>query len=220
MSISLGDGFNRRKKLGADIQTWINRLSGSGNDKRRFRTLAIEGEGAFVPVPGTDRTTLRHYSIEECHERLQALLSEDRELARRISLTNQRATATVTDLDGVEREMTIPELLVLRNDLIPKLEQVARAVPRRAEGVNVYETGEGCVRHRKIDKLEEVKETLTEKGHKVEEKRTIGYDVAETTDYGLPVRDAYNEIDRIQEFSERVKQAIQEANKHPLVELS
>lgn len=220
MSISLGDGFNRRKKLGADIQTWINRLSGAGATKRRFRTLAIEGEGAFAPVPGTDRTTERHYSIEECHEKLQGLLSEDRLLARRISLTNQKATAVVTDLDGVEREMTIPELLVLRNDLIPKLEQVARAVPRRAEGVSVYETGEGWVKHRKIDKLEEVKETLTEKGHKVQEKRTIGYDVAETTDYGLPVRDAYNEIDRIQEFSERVKQAIQEANKHPLVDLS
>lgn len=220
MSISLGDGFNRRKKLGADIQTWTNRLSGSGADKRRYRTLVIEGEGAFTPVAGTDRVTERHYTIEECHEKLQGLLREDRQLARRISLTNQRATSIVTDLDGVEREMTIPELLVLRNDLIPKLEAVARAVPRRAEGVSVYGSGDGCVRHRKIDKLEEVKETLTEKGHKIQEKRTIGYDVSETTDYGLAVRDAYNEIDRIQEFSERVKQAIQEANKHELVDLT
>ncbi|MBL4845039.1 MAG: hypothetical protein JKY65_05910 [Planctomycetes bacterium] len=219
MSLSLGDGFNRRKKLGADIQTWINRLSGAGSNKRRYRTLAIEGQGAYLPQPGTDRTTERHYTIEECHLKLQSLLTQDRELACRISLTNQRATAVVTDLDGVEREMTIPELLVLRNDLIPKLEQVARAVPRRAEGVNVYETGEGYVRHRKIDKLEETKETLSEKGHKVQERRTVGYEIAETTDYGLPVRDAYNEIDRVQEFGERVKQAIQEANKFELVEL-
>lgn len=219
MSLSLGDAFNRRKKLGADIQTWLNRLGGSGSDTRRYRTLEVEGQAAFVPTAGTERLTQRHYTIDECHERLQALLREDRELAFRISLTNQRAKALVTDLDGIEREMTIPELLVLRNDLIPKLEQVARAVPRRAEGVNVVEEGEGHVRHRAITKLEEVKETLTDKGHKIQEKRTIGYDVVETTDYGLQVRDAYNEIDRIQEFGERVKQAIQQANKCELVSL-
>ena len=219
MSLSLGDAFNRRKKLGADIQTWLNRLGGSGSDTRRFRTLEIEGAEAFVPTPGTERITTRHYTIDECHERLQALLREDRELAFRISLTNQRAKAIVTDLDGLEREMTIPELLVLRNDLIPKLEQVARAVPRRAEGVNLIEEAEARVRHRAITKLEETKETLTDKGHKILEKRTIGYDVVETTDYGLQVRDAHNEIDRIQEFSERVKQAIQQANKCELVAL-
>jgi hypothetical protein len=41
----------------------------------------------------------------------------------------------------------------------------------------------------------------------------------EHTDYGLPRREVWNEIDRIQEFAERVKQAIYEANKTELVEL-
>lgn len=217
--LSLGDAFNRRKKLAADLQTWINRLGQAGSVRRTYRTQAIEGEAAFAPEPGTERMSERHYTIEECHERLQQILREDRELAMRISLTNQRARARVLDLDGQERELSIPELLVLRADLIPKLEQVARATPTRAEDVSVYEAGDGFVRHRQIKKLERKKETLTNKGHKVEEIELTGYDVSETTDYGLPRREAWNEVDRIQEFAQRVKEAIAQANKIELVEL-
>jgi hypothetical protein len=49
---------------------------------------------------------------------------------------------------------------------------------------------------------------------------TIGYDVVEITDYGLPAREMYNEIDRVQEFLQRVKQAINRANKTELVATS
>ena len=37
-------------------------------------------------------------------------------------------------------------------------------------------------------------------------------------DYGLPTRDVWNEIDRVQEFLQRVKQAINRANKTELVD--
>jgi hypothetical protein len=219
MALGLGDAFNRRKKLGADLQTWINRLSQAGAERREFRTKAIEGPKAFQPEPGSEKRTHRHYTIEECHERIQAILTEDRALAQRISLTNQQAKATIVDLDGVERELTIPELLVLKGDLIPKLEQVARATPTRAQNVSVIEEANDYVRHQSIRKVEHNKQTLSDKGMKIEERVILAYDVVEVTDYGLPMREAWNEIDRIQDFAQRVKQAINQANKADLVEL-
>lgn len=219
MAMTLSDAFNRRKKLAADLQSWIQRLAQAGTEKREYRTKAIQGDGAFTPEPGSEKSTQRHYTIEECKARIEELLREDRELALRISLTNQRAKAQVEDLDGTVRELTVPELLVLKNEIIPKLEQIARATPTRADGVNVFEHGDGFIKHRTIKKIERKKETLAEKGLKVEEVIIEGYDVVETTDYGLLRREVWNEIDRIQEFAERVKQAIFEANKTELVEL-
>src|SRR3954468_1580939 len=121
--MNLSDGFNRRKKLGADLQSWVQRLSQAGTNKRHYRTRAVEGDEAFVPETGTETSTTRHYTIAECQERIQALLKEDQELALRISLTNQRARANVVDMDGNQRELTVPELLVLKNEIIPKLEE-------------------------------------------------------------------------------------------------
>lgn len=219
MKLTLGDAFNRRKKLGADLQTWINRLHTAGTDARAFRTKAIEGEAAFVPEPGSEKLRERHYTIQECRSRIAEIIAEDRDLALRISLTNQRAKAEIEDLDGLTRELSIPELLVLKADIIPKLEQAARAVPTRAEGVNVFERGDTFVRHRTIKQLDQKKQTMSDKGMKIEENEIIGYDVVETTDYGILQRDAWNEVDRIQEFAQRVKQAINRANKAELVEL-
>jgi hypothetical protein len=217
--MTLGDGFNRRKKLAADLQTWIARLSQSGATRRSYRAKTIEGTEAFTPEPGSEKTTMRHYTVDECRQKIRDIIAEDRALALRISLTNQRARAEVEDLDGNKREHSIPELLVLKDDIIPKLEQAARAVPLRADGVNVIETGAGFVRHRLVTKVERKKETFSDKGLKAEEMVTLGHDIVETTDFGLPSREMWNEIDRIQEFLQRVKQAINRANKSELVDL-
>jgi hypothetical protein len=219
MSMTLGDGFNRRKKLAADLQTWIGRLQHAGATRRSYRAKAIEGADAFVPEPGSEKTTSRNYTVEECRQKLREIIDEDRALALRISLTNQRARAEVVDLEGRSREHTIPELLVLKDDIIPKLEQAARAIPLRADGVNVIETGAGFVKHRAVTKVERKKETFSDKGLKAEEMVTLGYDVVDTTDFGLASRDVYNEIDRIQDYLQRVKQAINRANKSELVDL-
>ncbi len=218
MSMNLGDAFNRRKKLSADLAAWTNRLKSSGVTRRTFRTKAIEGNAAFSPEPGSEKSTMRHYTVEECRAKIREILDEDRVLALRISLTNQAAKAEVEDLDGRSRTYTIPELLVLKDSIIPKLEEAARAVPLRADGVNVMDSGDNHVRYRTVTKVERKKETFSDKGLKAEEMETLGYDVVEVTDFGLPSREMWNEIDRVQEFLQRVKQAINRANKTELVE--
>lgn len=219
MSMNLGDAFNRRKKLSSDLAAWTNRLKSSGVTRRTFRTKAIEGNGAFSPEPGSEKSTMRHYTVEECRAKIREILDEDLVLALRISLTNQAARAEVEDLDGRRRTFTIPELLVLKDSIIPKLEEAARAVPLRADGVNVMDSGDNHVRYRTVTKVERKKETFSDKGLKAEEMETLGYDVVEVTDFGLPSREMWNEIDRIQEFLQRVKQAINRANKTELVEV-
>jgi hypothetical protein len=219
-NLTLGDAFNRRKKLQADLAAWIGRLQAAGAVRRSFRTLALEGANAFVPEPGTEKSSTRHYTIEECRAKIDAIIAEDRELALRISLTNQRARAEIQDLDGVTRSYSIPELLVVKDDVIPKLEQALRAVPVRADNVSVYETGPDFVKHRNVTKVERKRETFSDKGLKAEEMVLLGYDVVEITDYGLPNREMWNAIDRVQEYQQRVKQAINRANKTELVPLA
>ena len=219
MRMTLGDAFNRRKKLDGDLTSWTNRLKQAGTTKRTFRCKTVEGEHAFLPEPGSEKTTSRHYTVEECRAKIVEIIDEDRILALRISLTNQAAKAEVEDLNGKLRVYSIPELLVLKDSIIPKLEAAARAVPLRTDGVNVIESGDNHVRYRTVAKIERKKETFSDKGLKAEEMETLGYDVAEVTDYGLPSRDVWNEVDRIQEFQPRVKQAINRANKTELVDL-
>jgi hypothetical protein len=219
MSMNLGDAFNRRKKLSSDLVAWTNRLKSSGVTRRTYRTKLIEGELAFTPEPGSEKTTMRHYTVEECRTRIREIVDEDLVLALRISLTNQAAKAEVEDLAGKTRTYSIPELLVLKDSIIPKLEEAARAVPLRADGVNVMDSGNDHVRYRTVTKVERKKETFSDKGLKAEEMETLGYDVVEVTDFGLQSREMWNEIDRIQEFLQRVKQAINRANKTELVEI-
>jgi hypothetical protein len=217
--MTLGDAFNRRKKLGADLESWINRLGLAGTERRSYRAATLEGDGAYQPEPGTEKARTREYTVQECRDRITAILAEDSELALRISRTNQQARAEIEDLDGRVRVLSIPELLVLKDDSIPKLEQAARAVPLRADDVGVYESGADWVRYRLVKKVERKNETFSDKGLKVEEIELLGYDVVEVTDYGLPRREQWDAIDRIGEFAQRVKQAINQANKTELAEL-
>jgi hypothetical protein len=217
--MTLGDAFNRRKKLGADLQAWINRLSLAGAERRTYRTSILDGDNAYQPDPGTEKVSTRQYTVAECRERIAEILEEDEQLALRISRTNQQARAEILDLSGRTRVLSIPELLVLKDDAIPKLEQAARAVPLRADDVSVYESDDGWVRYRVVKKVERKKESFSDKGLKVEEIELLGHDVVEVTDYGLPRREQWDLIDRIGEFAQQVKQAINQANKTDLVEL-
>lgn len=217
--MTLGDAFNRRKKLASDLRSWLNRLGLAGTERRSYRTAGLEGDDAYRPEPGTEKATTRAYTVPECRERIAAILAEDEELALRISRTNQRARAEIEDLDGRVRTLSVPELLVLKDDVIPKLEQAARAVPLRADDVGVYDSGDDWIRYRTVKRVERKRESFSDKGLKIEEVELVGYDIAEVTDYGLPRRSQWDEIDRIAEFAQRVKQAINRANKTELVEL-
>lgn len=219
-NLTLGDAFNRRKKLAADLAAWTGRLTSAGAVRRSFRTRAVEGDGAFSPEPGTEKQSTRHYTVDEARLRIADIIEEDRSLALRISLTNQQARAEIEDLDGVTRAYSIPELLVIKDDIIPKLEASLRAVPVRADNIAPYEATDDAVKYRTVAKVERKRETMSDKGLKAEEMVLIGFDVVEVTDFGLPSRAMWNEIDRVQEYQQRVKQAINRANKTELVTLA
>jgi hypothetical protein len=219
VAMTLGDAFNRRKKLAADLQTWIGRLGLAGAERRTYRTTVLDGEAAYRPDPGTEKASRRQYTVQECRDKIAEIVAEDERLALRISRTNQQARAEIVDLSGQARVLSVPELLVLKDNTIPKLEQAARAVPLRADDVNVYQSGDDWVRYRQVKKVERKKETFSDKGLKVEEIELLGYDVIEVTDYGVPRREQWDAIDRIGEFAQQVKQAINQANKTDLVEL-
>jgi hypothetical protein len=218
-NLTLGDAFNRRKKLAADLEAWTNRLKAAGAVRRSFRTKAVDGENAFVAEPGTEKRSTRHYTVEESREKIAEILTEDRALALRISRTNQSVRVDLEDLEGNVRSYTIPELLVLKDDVIPKLEAAIRAVPLRAENVSVYETAADHVKHRAVTKVERKRETFSDKGLKAEEMELLGFDVVEVTDFGADARSIWNEVDRVQEYAQRIKQAINRANKADLVEI-
>ena len=93
-------------------------------------------------------------------------------------------------------------------------------MPVRADNISVYETGTDFVKHRSVTKVERKRETFSDKGLKAEEMVLLGFDVVEVTDFGLPTREMWNAIDRVQEYQTRVKQAITRANKTELVTLA
>ena len=63
------------------------------------------------------------------------------------------------------------------------------------------------------------KQSLSEQGHKIEEEYIDYYDVEEITDYGFEEREVYDEIDKIHAWQQRLKEAINQANKTDLIEL-
>ena len=217
--MTLGDGFSRRKQISAELETWINRLRMAGRDTIKFQTKKIEGENRFKPIPGSKKDFIRTYTIEECRKKIQELIKEDQKLALRISLTNQKARAKLIDLDGSEKDLTIPELLVLKNDIAPKLEQAARTIPIESKGVEVVEKTDKLMKWRTVTPYYKIKQSLSEQGHKIEEEYIDYYDVEEITDYGFKEREVYDEIDKIHAWQQRLKEAINQANKTDLIEI-
>jgi DNA polymerase III delta prime subunit len=218
-TMNLGDAFARRKQIAAQIEEWISRLRLAGRDTLETRTKDIEGDDKFAPIPGSTRQFTRRYTIEECQAKIAELIEEDKILAQRISLTNQVAKAPLIDLDGTEKILSIPELLVLRKEIAPKLENAARAIPVLSQGVEIVEQGEGFVKWRTVSPSYKSKQWLSEQGHKIEENVVDFYLVQEITDYGRAERDVFDQVDKIHEWLSRIRNAINEANKVELVEL-
>jgi hypothetical protein len=219
MTLTLGDAFSRRKQIESELEQWINRLNLSGKNSIRYETKSIEGDRAFESIPGTRKEYERNYSIEECQQKIQELIEEDKKLALQISLTNQKAFAQMINLEGKEVSLTIPELLVLKNDIAPKLEHAASAVPKLAKGVEVIESSDDFVKWRRITPQYKKTQSLSEKGHKIEQEEIDYYIVEEILDFGVPERQVYDEIDKIHAWQHRLKEAINQANKTELISL-
>ncbi|HME53381.1 MAG TPA: hypothetical protein VKM55_14250 [Candidatus Lokiarchaeia archaeon] len=216
--MNLGDAFIRRKQIATEIQTWTNRLQLAGKDTTQYYTKSIETP-PYEPIPGTIKEYKRTYTIEECRAKLDTLIKEDLVLSHRISLTNQNASGTFQDLDGTVRTLTIPALLVLRNDIAPKLEAAARAIPVKAKGVEVTGTEDGLIKWRNITQEYKHVQEFNDKGMKAENDVIDRYRIEETVDYGWNERDVFDEIDKIHEWLQRIKNAINEANKTELVDV-
>ncbi|MFW9998153.1 MAG: hypothetical protein ACFFD4_39290 [Candidatus Odinarchaeota archaeon] len=216
--MNLGNAFARRKQLDAEINNWINRLAYANRDSKNYRTEDISKE-SFVPVLGTMKEYKRTYTIEECKQKVEELIKEDQELALRISLTNQLAKAKLLDLGGKEREMTVPELLVLKNDIVPKIERMLRAIPRRTTGVEIVEEGDNYIKWRSITPNYKREQSMSDKGNVIENQVLDYYFVEEIQDYGYPEREIFDEIDKIQAWMQRLKEAVNKANETELVNL-
>jgi len=219
MVITLGDGFSLRKQIEAELNNWINRLNLAGRNTIRYQTKTIEGENKFDNIPGSKKEFNRTYTVEECKAKIEELIEKDQKLALRISLTNQKAKAKLLDLNGNEIELTIPELLVLKNDIAPKLERAAQSVPKLAKGVEIIENTQNYTKWRTIYPIYKTKQSLSEQGHKIEEKIIDYYEVEEITDFGVEERKVFDEIDKIHAWQHRLKDAINQANKTELIEI-
>ncbi len=134
-------------------------------------------------------------------------------------MTNQKAKAKLIDLNGDEVELTIPELIVLKNDIAPKVEEASQSIPRAAKGVEVLESTNTILKWRSIFPVYKTKQSLSEQGHKIEKEYIDFYNVEENTDYGFDEREVFDEIDKIHTWQHRLKEAINQANKTELVEI-
>jgi preprotein translocase subunit SecD len=216
--MNLGDGFSRRKQIESELETWTNRLRLAGRITTKYQTKEIEGEKKFIAIPGTKNEYLRHYTIEECNEKIKELIEEDRKLAMRISITNQKAKAQMKDLEGNDVELTIPALLVLKNDIAPKLERAAQSIPKLNQNSEVMEKASDYSKWRTVYPFYKTKQSLSEQGHKIEEEYIDYFNVEEVMDFGYDERRVNDEIDKIHDWQHRLKEAINQANKTELVD--
>ena len=219
MTMTLGDGFSRRKQIESELETWTNRLRLAGRNTIKYQAKEIEGDKKFIPIPGTKNEYLRHYTIEECNEKIKELIEDDRKLAMRISITNQKAKAQMKDLEGNDVELTIPALLVLKNDIAPKLERAAQSIPKLNQNSEIMEKASDHCKWRTVYPLYKTKQSLSEQGHKIEEEYIDYYNVEEVKDFGYDERRVNDEIDKIHDWQHRLKEAINQANKTELIDM-
>ena len=216
--MNLGDGFSRRKQIQSEFKSWINRLQLTGQEETKY-TVAKLDQTEEQAVPGSKTKFNRVFTTEECLKNLNDLLEQDKKLALRISLTNQEARANMIDLDGKEVELTIPELIVLKNEISPKLEEIARSIPKQNLGREVIETADGYIKWRVIKSINSRTREITKEGFQRDVDKTLGYNIKEVTDYGYTERAIFDQVDNIQKWQHRLKEAINQANKTLLIEL-
>lgn len=216
--MNLGDGFSRRKQIQGEFKTWINRLQLTGKDEVNYEVGELN-QKAGSATPGTLTKFKRVFTTEECIKKLKELLDQDKELALKISLTNQKAKAQIVDMEGKNVELTIPELIVLKNEIAPKLEEIYRSIPKRTTDKNVIEETDNYIKWRVIQAMVTRTREIGENNFQRDVDKVLGFKIKEVTDYGYTERKIFDKIDEIQKWQQRIKEAINQANKTLLVEL-
>lgn len=217
--MNLGDGFSRRKQIQSEFDVWLNRLSLAGREETHFSTKEL-GDSEENAVVGSLRKFGRNFSIEECLSKLDDLLEEDKTLAKRISLTNQQARAVVMNIEGNKLlTLTIPELIVLKNDITPKLNEIEEHIPQQTAGKEVLETKDKYIKWREIKTIISRTRKVSKEGFQMDVDVLKGYNVKEIVDYGYNERELLDRKDKLREWEGRLKKGINEANKTILINL-
>lgn len=207
--MNLSDAFTRRKEIQEEISLWTDRLNNAGINRKVYLLDADKKEIELV------ESFYREYTIEECLQSLQALMQEDKNLAIRISKTNAKVEVELEDFDGQVRRVSIAELLILKDSIIPNMQKIVSSKPiansgkegKKLEGYVEYETI-----HPRMSNVEDVKE-----GVKFTKSVLQGYTKTVIEDFGISQRQKYDEQDKINHFARRVKKALNEANKAELL---
>ncbi|NUM36983.1 MAG: hypothetical protein HUU50_20780 [Candidatus Brocadiae bacterium] len=207
--MNLSDAFTRRKEIQEEISLWTNRLEVSGCNRKVYLLDTEKKEVALKEA------NYREYTIEECLQSLHNLMQEDKNLAIRISKTNARVEVELEDFDGQIRKVSIAELLILKESIIPNMQKIVQCKPvadlgkevKKMQGYIEYESIQPSVKQ-----IEDVKE-----GVKITKQVIEGYTKVVVEDFGISQRQKYDEQDKINHFARRVKKALNEANKAELV---
>ncbi len=94
-----------------------------------------------------------------------------------------------------------------------------RAIPKLPNGVEILEKKGKAIKWRDVAPKYKHEQELSDKGIKIEKDIIEYYNVSENTDYGMPEREIFDEVDKIHKWLEGIKSAINEANKTELVDL-
>lgn len=216
--MNLGDAFTRRKALENEIVTWQRRLQLAGCNEIRYDAKDSSAEPTEA-IDGTKREFNRSYSIKECLDKIKELIESDKELTIRISKTNQIAKAKMLDLDDNEVELTIPELIVLKNDILPKILETESYIPTAKEGMEVIKKEPNYSILREIHSNVKRTREINKDGFQIEKEETVSYSIRRIEDFGYNQRDVNDRLDKIHAWEQRLKEAINQANKTILINL-
>ena len=219
IELTLGDGFTRRKQIENEINTWLNRMGLSGRNDINYITESADLSEDKIVI-GTKRVHNRTFTTIECINKVKSLIEADKKMALRISLTNQTAKARMQDLEGNEVTLTIPELIVLKNEIAPKLKQMYATIPQQDMDNEIIEVKDDHIIWRVASANILRKKIINDKGFQEDISKISNYSVRIVEDYGRSARDIYEEKDKISAWEHRLKEAINQANKTPLIDIA
>lgn len=210
--MNLSDAFTRRKEIQEEIKLWTTRLSQSGTNSKVYNLDPNKKEISIISI------IERQYTIEECIHALNKLMEEDKSLAVRISKTNSKIEVDLEDYEGNIRKVSIAELLILKDSIIPNMQIIVNSKPIITAGATKGEQKKGYIEYEILQPIAKNIDDVKE-GVKFSKQIIESYTKSIIQDFGITLRQKYDEQDKINQFARRVKKALNEANKTTLLNL-